>query len=122
MKINDINRPGEKKTQTRYSPDRFYQSSEWKKTRQIHFSSSTTVSKEDYQKILTINPGLKYTGGNISNLFCLQCYKEGRLKEGNQVDHIVRIKDGGSRHGKDNLQSLCVTHHAQKSANEGKKK
>jgi len=122
MNINDLKRQGEKKGQTRYAPDPFYQSGEWRSTRKIHFSKSTTVTKEQYQRILEINPGLKYTNGTISNLFCIDCYKEGRLKEGKQVDHITRIKDGGSRTELSNLQSLCTYHHAAKSANEGKKR
>ncbi len=121
MKVNDLKRPWEKKGQTRYSPDQFYQSGEWRSIRKIHFSKSTTVTPDQYKRILDINPGLKYTCGVISNVFCLECYKEGRLKEGKQVDHIIRIKDGGSRTELSNLQSLCTYHHAAKSANEGKK-
>jgi HNH endonuclease len=122
LKVNDLSRPWDKKGQTRYSPDKFYTSSEWKSTRKIHLSKSTKVTPEQYNRILEINPGLKYTNGTISNLFCLECYKEGRLKEGKQVDHITRIKDGGGRTELSNLQSLCTYHHAAKSANEGKKR
>jgi hypothetical protein len=121
MKINHLKRPWEPRTQTRYSPDKFYQSSEWKTTRKIHMNGATTVSPEEFKRILEINPGLKYTGGNIANTFCLACFKEGRIKAGNNIDHILAIKMGGSRTDGNNLQTLCEYHHASKSANEGKK-
>ncbi len=108
-----------KRSQTRYNADSFYQSAEWRKARKNHLSGSTTVTPEQFNKILQINPTLRYTNGTISNHFCLECYKEGRLKEGNQVDHITRIKEGGDRTDGKNLQTLCDPHHAKKSAKEG---
>lgn len=118
MNIEFKKRPWEPRTQTRYNPDKRYQGASWQKTKKIHKSKSTTVTKEEFDRILEINPKLAYTNGTISNLFCIDCYKEGRLKEMHTVDHHVRVKDGADFYDEDNLRSLCESHHARKSAKE----
>lgn len=50
-----------------------------------------------------------------SNRKCFRCDKPTFA-----VDHIVRIKDGGT-HDLSNLQGLCRHHHQSKSASEGNK-
>ena len=65
----------------------FYRSRAWQKVRKAFFS---------------MNP------------VCKWCEEEGRTTEGKIVDHIVEIKDGGSRFGFENLQTLCQYHHNQK--------
>ena len=67
----------------------FYQSRTWQKVRKAFFSTHP---------------------------LCLWCEQEGVVKEGDVVDHIVEIKDGGAELSLDNLQTLCHRHHAQKTA------
>ena len=102
MKIESIKRPWIKGTQRRYNPDPFYQSQEWKRTKQGFKLSVTTLPD----------------GRPVSNTMCIECYKQGIVKPMHTVDHIVRIKDGGSRTDYSNLQSLCESCHAKKSAKE----
>ena len=101
MRISNIKRPWTNMAQRRYNADPFYQSQEWKRTKQAFKLSYT-----------------EFNGQRISNTLCLECYKEGKVKPGHSIDHIVRIKDGGSRTDFNNLQNLCEHHHASKSAKE----
>lgn len=50
---------------------------------------------------------------------CEECLKAGRFVEANTADHIIPIKQGGDPYAEDNLQSLCSSCHARKSAEEG---
>lgn len=50
---------------------------------------------------------------------CRECKKQGKVKEATVVDHIIPIEEGGPRYDMLNLQSLCESHHNQKSAKEG---
>jgi 5-methylcytosine-specific restriction protein A len=52
---------------------------------------------------------------------CEECEKKGILIEAKVVDHIKPIRLGGEALSEDNLQSLCTTCHASKSAKEKKK-
>lgn len=106
MKIEQIKRPWEKKHNqgTRYSPDPFYQSSPWRKTRAA-FRFGFTV----------------WNGTKVPNTCCIDCFKEkGKFVEGKNTDHVVARKAGGSDYDHSNLATLCDHHHAKKSANEGK--
>ncbi len=47
---------------------------------------------------------------------CRMCIAEGRTTPCTMVDHIIPINQGGSKWDKDNLQPLCKSHHAKKSA------
>ncbi len=79
----------------------FYQSKEWRKTRNAFIADHP---------------------------LCVMCEQEGRTVLGKEVDHIKPInpsnaydtKDGyfGDPLDWDNLQALCVMHHAQKSGKE----
>jgi 5-methylcytosine-specific restriction enzyme A len=102
MEINRIKRPWDAPSQRRYNRDPFYNSTEWKKTKQAFKLGYTELPD----------------GRRVSNTMCLECYKEGIVKAGHSIDHIVRIKDGGSRTDFSNLQNLCEHHHAVKSAYE----
>ena len=51
--------------------------------------------------------------------FCVECLKKGKTNKAVIVDHIVPIKDGGSRYDESNLQSLCWSCHSRKSVEEG---
>lgn len=105
MNIPTIKRPWEKdkKQGTRYAPDPYYQSQGWKMLRNSFRAGYT-----------------EWNGEQVSNLFCLECYKAGRMKSGRHTDHIIGRKQGGQdTHA--NLQTLCDSCHARKSANEGKK-
>jgi 5-methylcytosine-specific restriction protein A len=50
---------------------------------------------------------------------CLRCEAEGTLKVAEEVDHIVPVKAAPHRRlDPTNLQSLCKSHHSQKTARE----
>lgn len=101
MDFKTIKRPWQKKSQTRHNPDPFYQSQEWKGIKRAFGQMSTIVN-----------------GQEMSNMLCIECFKQGKIVTKHTDDHIVRIKDGGSRTDFANLQPLCEHHHAVKSANE----
>lgn len=52
-----------------------------------------------------------------ANRRCQECLRQGRTKEGEEVDHIIPIKDGGQS-TLDNLQYLCHECHYQKNQTE----
>jgi 5-methylcytosine-specific restriction enzyme A len=51
------------------------------------------------------------------NPLCEHCEREGRVTRGAEVDHITPLSQGGT-HQADNLQTLCRSHHARKTARE----
>lgn len=107
MEINTIKRPWEKKVRqgNRYNPDARYRSAAWTRTKQIHKKGFTLTNSGDL----------------LSNLFCIDCYNEGKGKVAmHTVDHHIPVKAGADFHDLKNLRSLCQSHHAKKSANEGK--
>ena len=74
----------------------------WHKTRTAFILASTVVR-----------------GQELSNSWCIECFKKsGSFVPVHAVDHIVRVRDGGSDDF-NNLQSLCLYHHQSKSAIEG---
>lgn len=106
MNIKQVKRPWQKayRQGNRYNADPYYQSSSWKRTRNSFRIGFT-----------------EWNGLKVPNTCCIDCWKEtGRLIEGKNTDHIVARKAGGSDEH-ENLQTQCDTHHARKSANEGKK-
>lgn len=46
---------------------------------------------------------------------CVECKKLGRLRKTAEIDHVIPLSQGGSDTD-DNVQGLCLEHHAQKSA------
>lgn len=50
-----------------------------------------------------------------ANPLCVECLAEGRTVLATDVDHIIPRRDGGPD-GNGNLQSLCHSHHARKTA------
>ena len=54
-----------------------------------------------------------------SNPLCEQCSRENKTTAGQCVDHIKPISLGGNRIDESNLQTLCNSCHAKKSAAEG---
>ncbi|MCW6664276.1 HNH endonuclease [Aerococcaceae bacterium NML191219] len=50
--------------------------------------------------------------------FCEICFKEGRMKQVEEVHHIKPLSEGGTHH-KDNLISLCQSCHARIHAKNG---
>lgn len=106
MNIPSIKRPWTKKYSqgNRYNPDPYYQSQGWKR-RRAAFRLGFTV----------------HNGVRVPNTCCIDCYIEtGRFVEAKNTDHLVPRKAGGSDDD-ENLGTKCDTHHARKSANEGKK-
>lgn len=53
---------------------------------------------------------------------CAECLKRGVVTEGQLVDHIIPIADGGAEMDIDNLQVLCAACHNRKHAGEGESK
>ena len=53
-----------------------------------------------------------------ANPLCVMCLAEGRTTLATDVDHIVPRRQGGTD-APSNLQSLCHSHHSQKTAGEG---
>lgn len=108
MVIKSIKRPwaNDSGHGTRLNRDPFYNSTAWRKTRKAFRQSTTLIN-----------------GYSLSNTFCAECYRsKGILTPALNLDHIQRIKDGGDRLDWSNLQTLCDSCHAIKSANEGNKK
>lgn len=73
----------------RHHNTEFYQSTAWRKLRAVKLEQEA---------------------------MCEECLKVGRLTPAQMVDHIVPINKGGAGLDMDNLQSLCNTCHARKSA------
>lgn len=53
-----------------------------------------------------------------ANPLCEQCTRDGRTTGGQMVDHIKAVSIGGDRLHHTNLQTLCNSCHAKKSASE----
>ena len=53
-----------------------------------------------------------------ANPLCEQCTRDGKTTGGQMVDHIRQITMGGDRLHQSNLQTLCNSCHAKKSASE----
>lgn len=51
---------------------------------------------------------------------CVQCKSHGLVTAGTVVDHVVRYKEGDDFFNQNNWQTLCATHHNQKSAAESR--
>lgn len=45
------------------------------------------------------------------NPFCVHCLEQGHLTPWVELDHITPVYKGGTEH-EDNLQGLCLEHHA----------
>lgn|SRR6478609_9737165 len=110
MKIETIKRPWQKTSSygTRYKRDPFYNSSQWQRTRKAFLLS------EPWIKLPPIGV-IQYR-----NTFCVDCWNEGKINDKKiEIDHVIRIEDGGSRTEFTNLLSRCNSHHCSKSAKEG---
>lgn len=56
----------------------------------------------------------------LDNKYCIECFKQnGKRIPMHTVDHIVPILDGGPIDDPNNLQSLCLSHNAKKTAEDG---
>jgi hypothetical protein len=111
MVIKEIVRPWQKLNnwENKKNPDTFYQSSQWKRDKVIHFNSPPKVSLKPIGT-------MEYT-----NRYCADCWKEGKINsERIAVDHVKRIKDGGGRSDQDNMVSLCHRHNNIKDNNKDK--
>lgn len=104
MNINEIKRPFQNKNKGSWlNSSTFYNTKYWGSVLRPEFRAGYT----------------EWEGHQVSNKLCIMCFKEGHIKEGRVVDHIVAIKDEGSATDKANMQSLCDSHHNAKSAREG---
>lgn len=80
------------KQQRNQVSDKFYHSSQWRKKRK-------TILERD-------------------NHLCQTCLSAGRVTQGNTVDHVKPIKQGGEPLADYNLKTICESCHARKSARE----
>jgi 5-methylcytosine-specific restriction protein A len=71
-----------------------YNGSKWRKVRQL------ALERDDH--------------------LCQNCLDNGRVVEGNTVDHKVPVNNGGAPYALANLQTLCERCHAKKSQAERK--
>lgn len=106
MNITTRKRPWDS-THRKGSTDPRYHSARWKAHRKAFMQTDQMVKCNDGTTKL------------MSNRLCIQCFREGIVKELHTVDHIQRVKDGGNFFDFNNNQGLCARHHAVKSANEG---
>ena len=95
--ITTTSRPRERRTApgTTYSNDARYSGSQWRKLR---------------AQVLEAEP------------LCRECNSRGRVTAAKMVDHIAPVTAGGEFYEWDNLQPLCDSCHARKSAREGNEK
>jgi 5-methylcytosine-specific restriction protein A len=93
MKINMAVRP--KQGRDLPQPNDIYNKPKWRKKRK------EILNRDGYQ--------------------CVVCKAEGIITKATVVDHKRAIKEGGSKYGDFNLQSLCKPHHDSKSGGERKK-
>lgn len=56
------------------------------------------------------------------NPLCEKCESKGLTEPGKEIDHVTAIRDGGARLSLHNLQTLCRSCHASKSAHEREKR
>lgn len=49
---------------------------------------------------------------------CAECERQGRITQGRHCDHIKSIQDGGDPYDWNNLQTLCIDCHIDKTNNE----
>lgn len=112
MEIKTVKRPWIKNVNqgTRNNPDPWYHSKEWQQTR------NGFIMSIPWQELPPLN------NRPYSNKYCAPCWKEGMITPVHTVDHVQRIKSGGSRTDYRNMESQCKKHHAIKSANEANEK
>ena len=108
MEIKSIKRPWLKQSKqgNRYNKDGFYQTKEWKSTRSCFLASHPHIQLPPIH-------GIEY-----QNIYCVECWKQGKIVDTFIVDHIQRKRAGGSATDQTNLQGLCNPHHNAKSARE----
>ena len=107
MIIQTLKRPWLKEENGNRNSDSWYQTREWKTTRQSFINSPPHIS------LPPIN------GKQYSNAYCVECWRSGKITPTHTIDHIVCIKDGGSRTDFNNMQGLCESHNATKTAIDG---
>lgn len=83
--------PKPNKQDRQYNNQAFYNSKGWRMTRKIYIKN---------------------------NPLCEECKKNNLIVSGNVVDHIKQINKGGNLYDQSNLQTLCNSCHAKKSAYE----
>ena len=49
--------------------------------------------------------------------WCVMCEAKGVMTEATEVDHVLELAKGGT-HAKENLRSMCHSHHSQRTARE----
>lgn len=62
---------------------------------------------------------LRHAVMNRDKWVCQECRKQGRWTTAHAVDHITPLAEGGSEWDTENLQALCRSCHARKTAREG---
>lgn len=104
MKIENIKRPW-MRDQPKKQHGTFYNTRTWKRIRESFLLSDPLIRLPPIGKT------------PYKNVYCVECWKKGKIVATNVVDHILRrAKDGTDDHT--NLQGLCDQHHNIKRAQE----
>ena len=104
---NDRNPPRCPRHIKTFTPKKVYHDHQWHRAQYFYSSSQWKRLRERH---ITQHP------------LCQRCERSGRVVEGRDVDHIIEIEDGGSKTDPDNLQTMCVSCHRKKTAEEKRKR
>ena len=104
---NDRNPPRCPRHAKKFTPKKIYHDHHYHRARYFYGTSQWKNLREQY---INAHP------------LCERCEDQGYIVEGREVDHIVEIEDGGDKTDPDNLQTLCVSCHRKKTAEEKRKR
>ena len=84
---------------------------------------NTSYSKSKYAKLYNTSKWRQNRNRYIRHYpVCSSCKINNIIREANVVDHIIPVSEGGSFYDWNNLQSMCTSCHAKKTANEVNKR
>lgn len=96
---------------------------DYKHTRIIKKKSCKSYSKPEHAKLYYSNRWRKLRNMYYKyNPLCKECKNNDRITEGNVVDHISPVSEGGLFYEWKNLQTLCNRCHSIKTAKEVNKR
>tara|TARA_R100001163_G_C5066916_1_gene205638 strand:+ start:4762 stop:5109 length:348 start_codon:yes stop_codon:yes gene_type:complete len=90
-----------------------------KRKKSSFFNTNTSRSSSDMRQFYNSKAWRSLRNYKIQiNPLCEHCEKKGLVEPGIEIDHRIAIKDGGQMLSLHNLQTLCRSCHASKSAKE----
>jgi 5-methylcytosine-specific restriction endonuclease McrA len=96
---------------------------DYKHTRIVKKKSSKSYSKPEYAKLYNSR-----RWRNLRNMYykynplCVECKRNNIVKEGKVIDHLIPVSEGGAFYDWKNLNTLCTSCHAKKTAREVNKR